>query len=204
MVSLLLASGSPRRRELLESFDMAVSVERPGIEERRLPSEDAASYALRNAKLKAQHVFSSHEKSPSHDCILAADTIVVVDGDVLEKPCDKEHARSMLGRLSGREHQVVTAYCLMGLLVKPGEVFTEAVTTNVVFKKLSQKEIEAYVASPEPYDKAGGYGVQALGAYLVEKITGSYTNVVGLPLTQVMRAMQSRFSLEVVVKSKQG
>ncbi len=120
------------------------------------------------------------------EAALTADTVVFLDGEPLNKPDDDEHAKAMLARLSGREHDVVTAFCLR----RGAAEHTESVTTRVLFRRLRDVEIEHYVATGEPRDKAGAYGIQGDGGALVDRLEGSYTNVVGLPLAEVLRALE--------------
>ena len=171
------------------------------MEEQQNPGEDPKSYVLRNASLKANEVFSRPDLPDSAQCLLAADTIVVQAGSVLEKPKDDQDAICMLQNLSDSHHEVITGYCLMGLGRQHGVFFKEAVTTSVHFKALTQEEIEAYVASGEPRDKAGAYGIQGLAGYMVSKIEGSYSNVVGLPLMEVVTALQTTFGYALTVRS---
>lgn len=121
--------------------------------------------------------------------VLSADTVVVLDGDILGKPDGRDDAKMMLERLSGRVHEVYTGYCLKN--IENGGHFADLVISKVKIKKLSDREIEFYLNTDEPYDKAGGYAVQGIGAFMVDEIIGSYTNVVGLPLCQVVEKMES-------------
>lgn len=183
---LILASGSPRRKELLGStgiaFDIVVS---DVAEPDPAPGEAPGAYALRMARLKAQDVASQHPGA----FILGADTVVALSGLILGKPTDEADARRMLGLLSGREHTVVTACCLVG---PDGRVAWEAAPeSTVTFAVLSPDAIAAYAATGEPLDKAGGYAIQGLGAFMIARVEGSYTNVVGLPLAEVVAALGS-------------
>lgn len=119
--------------------------------------------------------------------VLGADTVVVLDGLILGKPSDSEAARSMLLRLSGKEHKVVTGYCLLDPAGR--EAHTEAIVTRVKMKSLTEEEIQGYIESGEPFGKAGSYAIQGLGSFMVERISGSYTNVVGLPLCALVTAL---------------
>lgn len=180
---LILASASPRRRELLAQLGRPFSVVAPGVEEAPWPRERPASYALRNAAEKARAVA---ERYP-HAMVLAADTIVVLGDRILEKPSDAAHAAAMLRALSGRAHDVITGVCLWQ---PEGGGFREravAVRTAVRFRALGEAEIDAYVASGEPMDKAGAYAIQGGAAGFVEAYDGPYDNVVGLPLDAVRR-----------------
>lgn len=179
----ILASASPRRCCLLESLGLEFEVVVSGVEEHHSGSGSPSELVLGWARAKASAVAAIH----ADRWVLAADTIVVVAGTILGKPFDTREARDMLAELSGREHQVITAICLRHQKCHHEE--TEAVTTQVRFKKLSAAEIEAYVASGEPLDKAGAYGIQGLGGCLVRSIRGSYTNVVGLPLCETIERL---------------
>ena len=185
MTSLYLASGSPRRQELLTQ--LGVSFERivTGIEEKRAEGESAQQYVSRLAREKAQAGVAS---VPRDLPVLGADTIVILNGEVLEKPRDADHAARMLHKMSGQTHQVMTAVAL----ADSQHVLDCLVVTEVTFRPLSEKDIEEYVASEEPMDKAGAYGIQGLGGRFVKSINGSYHAVVGLPLVET-EALLSRF-----------
>lgn len=177
MTTLYLASGSSRRQELLTL--LGVSFERlvPGIEEQRQPHESAEQYVCRLAREKAQAgVVMAAEDLP----VLGADTIVIFNGEVLEKPRDTEHAAQMLRLLSGNQHQVMTAVAI----ADASQVLEALVVTDVTFRRLSEQDIADYIASGEPMDKAGAYGIQGLGGCFVKRINGSYHAVVGLPLVE--------------------
>ena len=175
--SLYLASASPRRRELLSQLEVPFELILPEVEEQRQPSETAVDYVQRLARDKAiAGAAMAREPLP----VLAGDTIVVLDGDVLEKPTDKADGLAMLRRLSGRSHQVMTAMALAW----QDNLEVVLVTTEVSFRPLSDIDIERYWASGEPTDKAGGYGIQGLGGRFVARINGSYSAVVGLPLVE--------------------
>lgn len=183
---LILASASPRRRELLGGLGLSFEVVVAGIDERPWPRETPASYALRNASEKAREV---RGRLPADEAmrVLAADTIVVQDGHILEKPDDAAHAAAMLRRLSGRPHEVITGVCLVETRDGVWREEGEAVVTRVVFRALAEDEIAAYVATGEPMDKAGAYAIQGGAGRFVDHVEGSYTNVVGLPVETVTR-----------------
>jgi septum formation protein len=168
---LILASGSPRRRELLEGLGVRFTVRPVDLDESPLPGEAPRDYVLRLAVEKAA--------AASGELVLAADTTVVVDGEILGKPRDDEDARRMLRLLSGREHSVLTGIAL-------GKA-AEVDETLVRFAPLSEAEIDWYVATGEPRDKAGAYAIQGLGSLFVESVEGSYSNVVGLPIPRMYR-----------------
>ncbi|HDG1689983.1 TPA: septum formation inhibitor Maf [Kluyvera georgiana] len=188
MVSLYLASGSPRRQELLTQLGVTFEKVVPGIEEVRRPHEDAPHYVARLAREKAQAgVALAREDLP----VLGADTIVILNGEVLEKPRDEAHAAAMLRKLSGNTHQVMTAVAL----ADSQQTLDCLVVTEVTFRMLSDDDIAAYVASGEPLDKAGAYGIQGLGGCFVRKINGSYHAVVGLPLVETYELLSNFNSL---------
>jgi septum formation protein len=174
---LLLASTSPRRQELLRQAGFDFEVHPSHIAEEIQPGERPEEFARRAAREKAMHVAAS---SPPGSFVLGADTVVVIDGEMLGKPSDLEDATRMLRLLSGRTHQVHTGICLVRA---PDEV--EALkheTTLVTFRELDEEEIRRYVESGEPLDKAGAYAVQGLASKFVTRISGCYSNVVGLPV----------------------
>lgn len=185
-LDLILASGSPRRRDLLSSAGVRFDVIVPEIDERRRPGEGLRTYVLRNAFEKAEEVWS--RLIPELVPVLAADTVVVLDGELLEKPTTVIEAMDMLEVLSGRTHEVWTSVCFTRRM---DEMFMhKVVVTEVEFAPLSDEVIERYVASGEPMDKAGAYGIQGGAAGFVRAIRGSYTNVVGLPLAEVLEALR--------------
>lgn len=177
MISLYLASGSPRRRELLTQLGLQFERLITHVEEQRQPEEAAEAYVRRLASDKAR---AGVAVAPQDLPVLGADTIVVLNGEVLEKPQDAAHAAAMLSKLSGQTHQVMTAVVLAD---KQRELDC-LVTTDVTFRKMTAEEISHYIASGEPMDKAGAYGIQGLGGNFVRKINGSYHAVVGLPLVE--------------------
>ena len=188
MVSLYLASGSPRRQELLTQLGLSFEKVVPGIEELRRPHESAQQYVGRLAREKAQ----AGVALTAHDLpVLGADTIVILNGEVLEKPRDAAHAAVMLRMLSGNTHQVMTAVAL----ADSQHTLDCLVVTEVTFRTLSDDDITHYVASGEPLDKAGAYGIQGLGGCFVRKINGSYHAVVGLPLVETYELLSDFNSL---------
>ena len=180
--SIVLASASPRRRELLTSLGVEFTVLVPAIEEIAQPGETPPAFAERLASEKAAAVSADPETT-----IIAADTIVVQDGNILGKPSDEAHAAEMLSSLSGKTHEVITGVCIRK---KAGSrIFS--VSTAVEFRELTQAEIADYVNSGCPMDKAGAYAIQGGAAHMVRAINGSYTNVVGLPLCELHKALVS-------------
>lgn len=184
---LILASASPRRRDLLGALGVPFAVVVPGIDEKPWPGEKPASYALRNAAEKAREVW---RRRGGDALVLAADTIVVQDDHILEKPDDAEHAVAMLRRLSGQAHQVITGVCLLRVNGAGLREWGDAVRTGVRFRTLTEGEIAAYVATGEPMDKAGAYAIQGGAAAFVDGYDGSYSNVVGLPMETVERLLK--------------
>lgn len=174
---IVLASGSPRRREMLEQSGLTFEVRPADIDETPRPGEAPAALVARLAAGKADAV--------PGDLVIAADTVVALGNTVLNKPADDADAAAMLAALSGRAHDVITGFCVRG----PGGRVERAVTTRVNFRPLDGSVIARYVASGEPRDKAGAYGIQGIGAMLAESVHGSYTNVVGLPLVEVLDAI---------------
>lgn len=180
LAPLVLASGSPRRKDLLEGLGLTFDVVPSGVAESGSRDELPAEMVKRWAHEKALAVSL---RLPER-WVLAADTLVLLDGAVLGKPSGPAEAAEMLRRLSGKVHEVLTGICL---LHQGGNAFRlQCVRTEVLFKDLSQEEIDSYVRTGEPLDKAGAYGIQGMGAFLVRSIRGSYTNVVGLPLCETM------------------
>jgi MAF protein len=188
MESIYLASGSPRRQELLTQLGVKFEKIVPGIEEQRNPQESAPQYVTRLAQEKAQAGVAMVNRNLP---VLGADTIVILNGEVLEKPRDAAHAASMLRRLSGNTHQVMTAVAL----ADRQNMLDCLVVTEVTFRVLSEHDIAGYVASGEPLDKAGAYGIQGLGGCFVRKINGSYHAVVGLPLVETYELLGNFNSL---------
>jgi septum formation protein len=176
--TLTLASGSPRRRQLLEMLGIPIRVVPSNVPEVRRPVETPMDYVERLAREKAMSVPGS--------LVLGADTTVVVRDEVLEKPVDAADALRMLKKLQGRTHQVVTSVALVA-----DEIVHQATdVTNVVFRRLDEEFLEAYVATGEPMDKAGAYGIQGYGAALVERIDGDFFGVMGLPLRLVLQLLE--------------
>ncbi|RZU44922.1 septum formation protein [Fluviicoccus keumensis] len=181
---LYLASTSPRRRELLQQIGLVFDVLKISVDESELDEESPAEYVARLAVAKAQ---SAQGMVGEQDLVLAADTTVVRDGVVIGKPATLEEAMAIWESLSGRSHQVMT-----GIAMARGELVTHrVVTTEVHFRPISRPEMEAYWQTGEPQDKAGGYGIQGRGAIWVDRIAGSYSNVVGLPLAETAEMLEA-------------
>ncbi len=180
---LILASASPRRAELLRNAGIPFTVEPAHVPEMGSGSETPQDYAQRLARDKALPIFALHPQS----AVLGADTVVVADEHLLEKPQDKRDAARMLGLLAGRTHQVITGVCLLA----PGFERIEVEVTSVVFSPLTAREIADYVATTEPVDKAGAYAIQGMASRWAERIEGCYFNVVGLPVPRVYRMLRA-------------
>ena len=213
---LTLASTSPRRKELLERLGFQVRVVQSGVDETQLPGELPEDFAKRMARAKVAAavkrlqatLYTTEQEARrsvaqgtvrSDDAmrwVVGADTVVVLDDVTFGKPADLQDARDMLMRLSGREHLVMTAFCVFDL--KRNREGLQAVTTVVKFKQLTAGEIDQYLSVGESLDKAGSYAVQGVGSYMVEYLHGSYTNVVGLPLCQVVEMMEEMGARDVL------
>jgi len=177
---LILASESPRRRYLLEQAGLSFSVIPSSFDESSVPMQSPETYVKILAGAKAGKISEAYPES----WVIGADTVVVIGDAILGKPDSRAEARAMLKRLSGQVHRVFTGYAIY---CKSKNVkFSETVKTDVLFKHLTDQEIEWYVHTKEPFDKAGAYAIQGLGTFLVKSVNGSYTNVVGLPVCEVI------------------
>jgi septum formation protein len=181
----ILASISPRRQELLRSVGLKFKIIPAHVNEEYLEGETPREHVRRLSQDKAMAIA---RKNPSA-LVLGADTIVVIDSLILGKPKNKKQAREMLTRLSDREHKVFTGFTIAHDATKVYK--TKVIKSSVLFKKISPKEMEWYVSCDEPYDKAGGYAVQGKGASFIKSIRGSYTNVIGLPLCEVLEELKN-------------
>jgi len=180
---LILASQSPRRAELLRNARISFEIRPAEVDERAHQNEDPFEYVTRMAREKARAVLTS---APQDATVLGADTIVVVDGEILGKPADQAEAQRMLGKLSGRSHQVITGVCLARRNAHGAAVAeVECEVTEVEFSAISSAEIADYAASGEPMDKAGAYAIQGRASRWIPRIRGCYFNVVGLPIARV-------------------
>ena len=183
--SLILASASPRRRELLETLSLPFSVMPAHVDERPHTAEPPEAYVARLARTKAEHLARQFPSA----WVLGADTVVVLDQLILGKPADAAAAHAMLSSLSGREHTVMTGVAVVRLDM--GNTVGDVVSTRVRFHDLLPTDIEAYIATGEPFDKAGAYAVQGRGGQFVATLEGCYNNVVGLPLERAMALLRS-------------
>jgi septum formation protein len=183
---LVLASASPRRQELLRNAGIPFVVEPTNIPEAAHKGELPRDFAERMAWEKAEAVF----RTRPNDFVLGADTIVVLENIILGKPRDAADGARMLRLLSGRTHEVITGVCLMGPDLRTGFQDTRSETTSVTISELSDEDIHAYVATGEPLDKAGAYGIQGMASRWIPHIEGDYFNVVGLPVALALRMLQ--------------
>ena len=183
--ALVLASASPRRRELLDQLGVRYLCDPADIDERQHAGEAPAAYVERMASEKARVVTGRYPGAGQ--AVLAADTVVLIDDDVLGKPRDHFDGLAMLAKLSGRSHCVLTAVCL----ISAGKVSLEVVETRVEFIPLTRELCESYLATDEPWDKAGSYAIQGVAAAFVRAIHGSYSNVVGLPLCETWQLLKT-------------
>jgi septum formation protein len=189
-VRLILASASPRRRELLERLGLPFEVRPSGIEEPLAAGVPASTLATTLARAKAADIADRLRAAGEAALVLGADTLVVLDGQPLGKPTSRSDAGAMLRALRGRSHEVVTAVVVRDA-DPAGRELTEAVVSRVLMRHYTDDEIAAYVATGEPDDKAGAYAVQGRGGRLVSRVDGCYTNVVGLPLRTTARLLQA-------------
>jgi septum formation protein len=179
---LVLASQSPRRKEILSQAGIPFVVRTSPVDETPLPGETPEQYVQRLAVDKAMAIAAGPDET-----VLGADTTVVIDGEMLGKPADAADAKRMIERLSGRRHEVITGICLK----TGGKLIRDWGSTHVWFTRMSAAEIDGYVASEEPMDKAGAYAIQGLASKYIEKIEGCYFNVVGLPVALVYRHLRA-------------
>ena len=191
--SLILASKSPRRRYLLEQAGLEFSVIPSNFKENSIPLSSPESYVRRLAEAKAKDISERYPAS----WVIGADTIVFIDNTMLGKPGSRPEARKMLWRLSGKTHQVLTGYCICCEAM--GRCFSETIKTDVCFKELTGLQIDWYIHSGEPFDKAGAYAIQGIGTFLVKRIHGSYTNVVGLPVCEVLEFLINEGVVELTM-----
>jgi septum formation protein len=178
--SIILASGSPRRRELLADLGLDFEIHPSEMDEPSpLPNEIPLEYVKKMAKMKTMDVAAQY----AGKTVLGADTIVVLENRIMGKPSDKLDALKMLSALSGQTHQVITGFCLV---LPDGNTILNAVSTDVDMRLSSETELKGYIETDEPMDKAGAYAIQGIGTFLVTGIRGSYTNVVGLPVARIL------------------
>lgn len=196
MSEIILASASPRRKELLQNMGLDFSVVVSDTDESLVDRDVVPGiYVQQLAFLKAAESAKKIIKN-KNAVVIAADTIVVEGGAVLGKPSDEHDARSMLKRLSGKTHKVYTGFCVMRL--SDAKTVCKDVATEVTFRALSDEKIESYIKSGEPMDKAGAYGIQGLGAMLIDGINGDYFNVVGLPVGELANVLETEFDFKLI------
>ena len=190
-MNIILASASPRRREILENTNVKFDVISSSIEELVLEGESPCQMVMRLAFEKGIDIASKRKS----DLVISADTIVVLDNTVLGKPKDEEEAKLMITNLSGRTHQVITGISLINL--ENDKKVIDYVISNVKFKNLSEDDINDYIKTKESLDKAGAYGIQGYGAILVEEIQGDYFNIVGLPISKLSDLLKKHFNINL-------
>ncbi|KKK33061.1 septum formation protein Maf [Mesobacillus campisalis] len=183
MQQLILASSSPRRKELLENLHLQFEISSSNVDESFSPDLSPSEAVMELAARKARFVAEKHQDA----FVIGSDTVVVLDGDILGKPESSEEAYEMLNRLSGKTHSVYTGVAIIA--PDSEKLFYEK--TDVTFWELSHEEIQTYIQSGEPFDKAGGYGIQRFGSFLVQKISGDYFTVVGLPVSRTVRELKN-------------
>ena len=196
MTEFVLASASPRRKELLEKMGLQFSIVVSEADESTVSRDIPVNlYVQELALLKASATAKMLLRNKKA-LIIAADTIVTLDGEILGKPDGEDGAKKMLSSLSGRTHEVYTGYCVMR--ISDGKTVCNSVKTEVKFKTLTEQKIRSYIESGEPMDKAGAYGIQGLGSMLIEKINGDYFNVVGLPVSALADTLEKEFDIEIM------
>ncbi len=188
-MKLILASASPRRAEILRNAGFAFEVYPAGVDETRLSGESAENYVLRLAHRKARSVAECAGQKHDRTIVIGADTAVAVAGQILGKPTDDEDARRMLRLLSGQTHEVLTGVSLVA--ATDGSESSHVEKTRVSFLALSEDDIDEYLRSGEPFDKAGAYGVQGIGGKFIWRIEGCYFNVIGLPVSWVWSTLRT-------------
>ncbi len=186
----ILASSSPRRLKLLQQIGINPEVIHPVVNEAEVKTRNAVDRVVALSQLKANAVADKVDEG----IIIGADSAVVIDNEILGKPSNSEEARSMLRKLSGKLHTVVTAFCLRNAL--NGQTVTELEETGVIFRKLTEEEMHAYILKEKPFDKAGSYGIQDSGALFVDRIEGCYNNIVGFPLTRFYKLINDPQTIE--------
>ena len=193
-MNIILASASPRRKEILKNANVKFKVMSSSIEELTLENESPCQMVMRLAFEKGMDI-ASRQKS---DLIISADTIVVLEDNILGKPKDDIHARKMITNLSGRNHQVMTGISLINL--DNNKKIIDYVISNVKFKNLSEQDVNDYITTKEFLDKAGAYGIQGYGALLVEEIQGDYFNIVGLPISRLSDLLKKHFNINLFME----
>jgi septum formation protein len=188
-MKLILASASPRRAEVLRNAGFVFAVRPADVDETRLARESAEEYVRRVAQAKAHAIAEPARAAAERAIVIAADTTVVAQGQILAKPADAADARRMLGLFHGKTHEVLTALCVINIATAEESLHVEK--TRVEFLKMSEQEIEDYIQTGEPFDKAGAYGIQGIAGRFATRIEGCYFNVLGLPLSRLWTTLQS-------------
>jgi septum formation protein len=194
-MSIILASGSPRRKEILENTKTEFTVITSDIDEKIFDNEEPIQLVLRLAFEKCMDVATNNHK----DLVIGADTIVVLDNEILGKPKNEEEAFDMLNKLSNRKHQVITGMSIINL--EQNKKIVDYAISDVKFKNLTDQDIKDYINTGECLDKAGAYGIQGYGALLVEEIKGDYFNIVGLPISKLSDILKKNFDINLFVNS---
>jgi septum formation protein len=193
---LILASASPRREELLSCAGISFQVIPSEVSEGIIGEESPEEHVLRLSEAKAASVAELYPDA----WVLGADTVVIIDGEVLGKPTRREEARVMMHKLSGRTHRVITGFTILKATTKAG--VRKAVTSAVTFRVMTAEEMEWYIETEEPYDKAGGYAVQGRAALFIREISGSHSNVIGLPICEVVEALREVGAIDFGVEDR--
>jgi len=188
-MNLILASSSPRRAEVLRNAGFVFQVRPADVDETRLPHEAAEDYVRRIAKTKAHAIAKPARAAGERAIVIAADTTVLAEGQILAKPEDPEDARRMLRLFNGKTHEVLTALCVIN--ISTGQEALHVEKTRVQFLKMSEQEIARYIQTGEPFDKAGAYGIQGIAGRYATRIEGCYFNVLGLPLSRLWATLQA-------------
>lgn len=188
-MKLILASSSPRRAEVLRDAGFVFEIRPANVDETRLPHEAAEDYVRRIAKAKAQVIADQARAAAERAMVIAADTTVLAEGQILGKPVDVEDARRMLRLFSGKTHEVLTALAVIN--IPNGKEALHVEKTRVAFLNMPEEEIERYIQTGEPFDKAGAYGIQGIAGRYATRIEGCYFNVLGLPLSRLWTTLQT-------------
>ena len=186
----ILASSSPRRLKLLQQIGINPEVIHPVVNETEVKTRNAVDSVVSLSQQKANAVADKVDEG----IIIGADTVVTIDDEILGKPSNSEDAQSMLRKLSGNLHKVLTAFCLRN--ASNGQMVTEMEETSVIFRRLTEEEIRSYILKEQPFDKAGSYGIQDSGALFVDRIEGCYNNIVGFPLTRFYKVITDPRTIE--------
>ena len=197
-MNIILASASPRRKEILANTNVKFDVLTSDIDEKIFDFEEPTQLVSRLAFEKCMDIAINNPKK----LVIGADTIVVLDNEILGKPKNEKEAFDMLSKLSNRDHQVITGISIINLDM--GKKIVDYVISNVRFKNLSDKDIKDYISTGECLDKAGSYGIQGYGALLVQEIQGDYFNIVGLPISRLSDILKENFDINLFVKSMEG